>query len=130
MLQSDSTNQANSTEENNSLSVRLIANFMGWENSPFHNLPNKVYTQNFEIGKHLDQFKYHESWDELMPVYKKIRVLLDTLERPSKNHCCKGDSIEVDIHCALLSIDILKVNKYVIEFIEWWNASEFNKAKQ
>ena len=110
------------------LSVRLIANFMGWIDSPYSNLPNKVYTKDLSEGKMLDQFKYSESWDELMPVCRKIRDLLNSINRPSQNHCCYGDGIEVDIHCALQSIDIIKTLKYVLQFIEWWNESEFSKA--
>ena len=109
------------------LSIRLIANFMGWMNSLYENLPNKVYAFDLSEGKPLDQFKYSESWDELMPVCRKIRDLLISVKRPSRNHCCKGDHIEVDIHCALQSIDIFRTHKYVVEFIEWWNDSEFNQ---
>jgi len=110
------------------LAVRLIANFMGWVNSPYDNLPNSVYTPDLNKGIPLDQLKYNESWDELMPVCRKIRDILDSIKRPSQNHCCKGDIIEVGIHCALQSIDILETHKYVVEFIEWWNASEFFEA--
>lgn len=127
-MQNDNLKHENPTDANNVLAVRLIANFMGWVDSPYPNLPNKVYTKDLSEGKPLDQFRYCESWDELMPVCRKIRDLLNSIQRPSQNHCCYGDSIEVDIHCALQSIDIIKTHKYVVQFIEWWNASECSKA--
>ena len=48
---------------------------MGWINSPYPNLPNKVYTKDLTESKSLDQFRYNESWDELMPVIEKIESL-------------------------------------------------------
>jgi hypothetical protein len=76
----------------------------------------------------IEASKYDESWDWIMPVYKKIHEILAKVERPSNNHCCKGDSIEVDIHCAVTTIDINKTFIYVVEFIEWWNGCGLSLA--
>lgn len=68
--------------------------------------------------------KYHESWDWLMPVVKNIKDYLQNLERPSRNHCCKGDMIEVDIQCHLWSIDIEKTWASCVDFINWYNEKQ------
>jgi hypothetical protein len=48
----------------------LIAIFMGWETSPYPNLPNKLYKN--DRGLSIDQLQYHTSWDHLMPVLTEI----------------------------------------------------------
>jgi len=68
--------------------------------------------------------RYHESWDWLMPVYRSIKNYLDNIERPSNNHCCHGDLLEVEIHCALTSIDIEKAWQATLDFIDWYNTHE------
>lgn len=55
--------------------TRLIANFMGWVDSPYANLPNKVYTRDFEHGKMLMDFKFYSDWNELMEVVDRIENL-------------------------------------------------------
>ena len=47
---------------------------MGWEDSPYANLPNKVYRENFKRGISLDQLNYHSSWKMLMAVVDKIEL--------------------------------------------------------
>lgn len=71
----------------------------------------------------LHSVKYHTSWDWIMPVVRKIRDELSKKNRPSINHVCGGDGIEVDIHCALMTVDIAKTHTHVIEFIKWYNAT-------
>jgi len=63
--------------------------------------------------------RYHSSWDWIMPVLRKIKDWLNGMRRPSVNHCCTGDSIEVDIQCALWSIDIKKTFAYAVAWIKW-----------
>ena len=53
---------------------RIIARFMGWKDSPYANLPNKVYRENFKRGISLDQLNYHSSWELLMSVVEKIEL--------------------------------------------------------
>lgn len=67
--------------------------------------------------------EYHTSWEWIIPVIKKIKDYLQNMpERPSKNHCCQGDWLEVDIQCALWELDIEKTWKAVIAFIKWYNS--------
>lgn len=67
--------------------------------------------------------EYHSDWNLLMPVYIKIRDYLGEQQRPSINHVNKGDALEVDIHCAVTTIDILKAHKAIVEFINWHNSN-------
>jgi hypothetical protein len=82
------------------------------------------YTYDGRRNVHKSEFEFGEwdsSWDWLMPVYKKIRDYLESIERPSKNHCCKGDLLEVDIQCAVASIEIKKAFEAIVKFIKWHN---------
>ena len=49
---------------------KLIAEFMGWEKSPYPNTPHKMYKG--DNGVHIDNLEYHSSWDWLMPVCIKL----------------------------------------------------------
>jgi hypothetical protein len=68
------------------------------------------------------ELNYHKSWDELMPVVKKIYdTLADMLKKRPPHTACHGDLIEVDIHCAIREVDILKAHGYVYQFCLWYN---------
>ena len=86
---------------------KLIAEFMGTKVKP--------------DGYFIKDYLYHSSWDWLMPVLRKIKDYLNNMERPSKNHCCKGDMIEIDIQCRLWEVDIEKTHHHVVEFLQWYN---------
>lgn len=53
---------------------RLIAEFDGWESDKYPNLPNRLHKIDTgeEVGKGIENFEYHSSWDALMPVVEKI----------------------------------------------------------
>lgn len=70
----------------------------------------------------LRKLKYHTSWDWLMPVGKKIRDLLNDLQKKRPPHtACHGDLIEVDIRCAVGEYDIVNAHKHMFTFITWYN---------
>jgi hypothetical protein len=107
---------------------KLIAEFMGWHYNSKYNqwcmmedltiLDGEEYA-----GEWFRVLKFHSSWDWLLPVIRKIRDYLNNMpERPSKNHCCKGDLIEVDIQCALWEINIENTWQHTVEFIKWYNS--------
>lgn len=52
---------------------KLIAEFMGWEKSPYENLPNKMYKN--DLGVHISQLKYNSDWNWLMEVVETIEDL-------------------------------------------------------
>jgi hypothetical protein len=101
---------------------KLIAQFMGgvYDGKKYWEFPNGrilIHAPNYD-----SQFKYHTSWDWIMPVVGKIKDTLNNWPtRPSENHCCKGDLIEVDIQCALYEIKREMVWNAVVEFIKWYN---------
>jgi len=116
MQNQDSTVQPTSESMpigNAMLAVRLIANFMGWVDSPYPNLPNKVYKPDLSEGKSLNQFKYSESWDELIPVVKKIQQLkVDdfTKKKPIMN--------------AMMDVEIKSLFTSVVAFLQWWSKAD------
>lgn len=68
------------------------------------------------------KLQYHTSWDWLMPVGKKIRDLLSDMQKKRPPHtACHGDVIEVDIHCAVSSYNIVNTHKHMYTFITWYN---------
>lgn len=86
-------------------------------------LPNKpvVYLRDgyWIPAKHL---KFHLNWEWLMPVVRKIYdVLADMLKKRPPHTACHGDMIEVDIHCAIREVNILKAHGFVYQFCEWYN---------
>lgn len=105
------------------LAVRLIANFMGWVDSPFENTPNKLYSKDLKNAKHISLFKYSESWDELMPVYRKIRDIINERAKYDKHTITKADLLELDVQMAICAVDISKAFKATSEFAKWWKAS-------
>ncbi len=106
---------------------KLIAEFMGGvlnvEGGSYHfdYCPNQAIKTVGWLAGDEDLF-YNAKWDWLMPALKKMRDYLQTMERPSKNHCCKGDMLEVDVTCALLEINIEKTYKNFIPLVQWYNS--------
>lgn len=84
---------------------REILRFLGWEDSPFPHLPNKMYKDGNEI--HIEHAEFHTSWNELMPICKKI------IDMYADN---RHDIFQGLHHC-----DIEETFKAVVRFIEFWN---------
>lgn len=107
---------------------KLIAVFDGWciENRDEFNRPSKLMYARKNASYTVilvDELKYHASWDWLMPVIRKIKDYLNNMpNRPTKNHCCQGDLIEVDIQCHLWELNIEKTWQHAVEFIKWYNS--------
>jgi hypothetical protein len=112
---------------NTLLAVRLIANFMGWINSPYDNLPNKVYSKDLTEGKQLEHFNYAESWDELMPVYRKIRDIINERSKYDKHTRTNYDLLELDVQMAICEVNIKNAFDSTVKFIECWNASKADR---
>lgn len=55
--------------------IRTIAKFMGWEDSPYHNTPNKMYKDNGKTGVHIDHLNYDTDYNSLMEVVEKIEAM-------------------------------------------------------
>lgn len=113
---------------------KLIAEFMGWQKSIYENLPDRMYKDNYSIGKPINQFEYNSSWDSLMPVVEKI----ETINRYNEyypdmvtiwKNCCKindGNNGN-ELFCNYATTKIEAVYRTVIEFIKWYNQQEEQK---
>lgn len=121
--ESNNTQQTEAMPYDALLAVRLIANFMGWVDSPFDNTPNKLYSKDLKNGRHISHFKYSESWDALMPVYRKIRDIINERAKYDKHTRTKADLLELDVQMAICAVDINKAFKATAEFAKWWKAS-------
>ena len=89
---------------------KLIAEFMGWQKSIFENLPNKMYKENYTIGKAVDQFSYHIDWNELMSVVEKIH-----LEREVKEVVIKPGKTRIWLQQSFIESPCLPQNSSIIE---------------
>lgn len=77
--------------------------------------------ENYYDTELISELKYHSSWDWIMPVVEKFKKYLNNMERPSKNHCCEGDFLEVDVQCAIYEVNIIKTYDALIPCIQWHN---------
>ena len=67
------------------------------------------------VGKICYEWDFHQDWNALMAVVKKIKPLADFN---------KGGEIIIKINSCLISWDINKVHNAVIEFIKWHNKNK------
>ena len=92
---------------------KLIAEFMGWDILSPTTIPPNLHLSNLEVNNgEIPNFKFHSSWDWLMPVAEKC---LCTDEKTDGQHYFIND--------ALLSCNIEVVFDRVIEFIKDYNKS-------
>jgi len=92
--------------------TRIIANFMGWVDSPIPHLSDRVYAADLSEVKSLDHFAYRDSWDELMPVVKKIQQL--SIEDFGKKK---------PVMNALMDVELESLFAAVVAFVKWYNSS-------
>jgi hypothetical protein len=113
---------------------RAICEFMGWEfkevepdwYEAFHDGQLQWADEKKFIDRiMLEGFRFHEDWDKIMPVVKKIYdTLAEMLKKRPPHTACQGDLIEIDIHCAIREVDILKAHGHVYQFCLWYNKKE------
>ena len=101
------------TQENN----KLIAEFMGWDILSPTTIPPNLHLSNLEVDNgEIPNFKFHSSWDWLMPVVEKIDNLF-------------GEDDIVDdminkVHNAVLQFNRDITYNAVVEFIKWHNLNK------
>jgi hypothetical protein len=101
------------TTENN----KLIAEFMGVKTISADNLRKELQEQkrngvNFSINKEVEEdLKYHECWNWLMPVGRKIMEML--IDYP--------EELKKSIVANLTMFDRAGTYRAVVEFINWYN---------
>ncbi len=102
-----------------------IAAFMGKTVYPIKGTKEFKKWKGEACDYHWFDLKYHEDWNQLMLVGKKI---YDWLQEQMKNRpahtATHGDLLEVDIHCAIKEYDIKKTHKAIYNFITWYNTAK------
>ena len=109
-------------KENN----KLIAEFMGLYNKS--GLTHPFAGQNMDI----EDARYHESWDWLMPVVAKLKIasnedsFLDNLHKNGDDVCIEGMRLEhqmdMTFKCDYISVE--NTYKYAVKFIKWYNENK------
>src|SRR5688572_7175175 len=99
-----------------------IAEFMGYS----HGNRNREFNPDADYKE--EEFKYHSSWDALMPVGKKIYDLLAEMAKQRPPHtACHGDMIEVDIHCHIREYNLPKAHEAIFQFLQWYQKQQANE---
>jgi hypothetical protein len=121
---SENTNDKNST--NHSLRIThvsgsaLIAKFM-------KNTGRNALVKEFQKMQGLPEKDYYNSWDWLMPVYRKIRDIINERSKYDKHTRTSYDLLELDAQMAICEVDIEKAFISIVKFIECWNASKADR---
>lgn len=110
-------------------SNRLIAEFMGYVLAPNTEKPLALYTDDehgFRAHCRFDKVKYHASYDWLMPVWVKIREIIeDNIDRNAT--LCWYDTHQKSISHAILNYEIKIVFDRIVRFIQWYNQQQTDK---
>ncbi len=111
---------------------KLIACFEGWEHGgKGGNLSNFYYKDNKNQKIHSNDFKYHSSWDALLPVYKKLyddlqayKSKLNKSRKPNVNKYAiigQIDNCDASIRCAIWAVSIERAHYGISETIKQYN---------
>jgi hypothetical protein len=115
---------------------KLIAEFMfyktyyslhGGKEVKYYNIRHIPLNEDGEDWHNEHYLEFHSSWDWQLPVYKKMRTILQEFHKNNKHTVRKGDLIEVEYTLALMNIDIDECFKHLVQLIEWYNKEQ--KAK-
>src|SRR5688572_11969519 len=118
----------------------LIAEFMGYKYYPFtveeramafgwikeganRKMPEKMLMSQRDIYlcRPKNGLRYHTSWDWFMPAYKKFKDCLYDIHKTMPPHsACKGDLDDVDIHCAIIEVDLKAAHAFLAKGIKWY----------
>lgn len=110
-------------------SIRLIAVFDGWEpcvtkqGNESQNWVNKSHTAQWSNFK-LQEMKYYKSWDWFMPAYKTFWDKLEEYRKANvhPNGACKGDVLELEVHCAVREFKLMEAFNALAECVKWYNS--------
>lgn len=118
----------------------LIAEYMdGKLNSFFYQFPIEFgYQESWDEGGfvgsgpstswNIDELAYHESWDWLIPVYKKINGLISELSRTDFAFGHGSDKLHLKMWNILEGeCEIEDLWEAITEFLKWYNGYEIIK---
>lgn len=112
----------------------LIANFMGATHKKGKESKKDIYsflknisfcevlaiqTHDGEYMFYKNELLFHSSWDWLMPVYHKIRMLYKELATSQKIHWGRRSGKVVR---QMIDYDIAEVFKAIVDAIKWYNS--------
>ena len=105
----------------------MIAEFMGWDIESPTTIPSNLHLSNLELdNEEVWVYKFHTSWDWLMPVVENIEnlgyELIITESRCKINHNT-DHSIEEAINIDIIGSKIEATYQAVVEFIKQYNES-------
>ena len=92
------------------------SDYIGYR-TPAFSIPGK------SIEHLLNENKFLHSWDWLLPVYRKIRDIINNRAKLDKHTRTKGDLLELDVRMSIYVVDIQKAFDSIVEFIKWYNDS-------
>lgn len=112
----------------------LIGEFLGSKfiNDALEDYPNGYYYQPEGIEDDCptgepDEWCFNSSWDWLMPVYRKIRNIINERSKYDKHTRTNYDLLELDVQMAICEVNIEKAFDSTVKFIECWNASKADR---
>lgn len=86
---------------------KLIAEFMGWDIKNPTTIPTNLHLSNLELDNgEVMEFKYHTSWDWLIPVVARVKEIID------------DEQLEQDISQAILENNKEQTNQLIVDFIK------------
>ena len=96
---------------------KLIAEFMGWDIESPTTIPSNLHLSNLELDSGgVWVYKYHTSWDWLMPVIEKCLVGEAEQSEEISNTTIKN------IYEGICNQDISHAYKSAVEFIKTYNS--------
>ena len=110
----------------------LIANFMypnakkEYESGEIE-IEDGIYKKATLIFGNFDLMKYNSSWDWLMPVYRKIRDIINDRSKYEKHIRTNYDILELDVQMTICEVNIEKAFNSTVKFIECWNAAQADR---
>ena len=98
---------------------KLIAEFMGWDIESLSTIPSNLHPSNLELDNdEVLEYKYHTSWDWLMPVIMKCKESVDYCNEAiillTDDNALKYHNIEDEM---LSQLSIEDTYQAVVEFI-------------
>jgi len=114
----------------------LIAEFMGFKRGSIHAQYGQTYNHPERMGViWIDQMKYNEKWDWLMPAVEKIGKLYEKAFPSNEDFIKKimdhEDPIDkeyIDVISTSIYTPIQEVFEEVVKFIKWYNETQSGRG--
>lgn len=93
------------------------AGYLGYR-TPIFNVKGK------SVEHLIKENKFLHSWDWLMPVYSKIRDIINNRSKYDKDTITTLDLLKLDVQTAICEVDFDKAFNSIIKFISYWNVCQ------